>query len=237
MSFLFFSEHIEGFDQLWILGDEFLARPYIDHVKNSDYQLYMKSRFEVFPICNSKASSNNTSILSRIENEFIAKINEKIKLPAYILVVLDDDFIQYLKYDGYGISECLCQLIKYLAQSLAAACHQQKKMLPLKAVKEQFPMFYWATLPQHKYFQNRTIRAKFNNCLESVLKLHNNMRQLKMKEIWSYDNPHLVNMNGHVTSYRLSKYWASIDAALEFNVDRHEQFLCKETRLDFQAKK
>ena len=98
MSFLFISEHVKGFDQLWILGDEFLARSYIDHVKNSDYQLYMKSRFKVFPVCNSKASSNNTSILSCIENEFIAKINEKIKLPVYILVVLDDE---YLKYDGY----------------------------------------------------------------------------------------------------------------------------------------
>ena len=230
-----FSETVEGYQHVWLLGDNFVAQSYRDHVKNSDYPLNINSRFEVEAICKSRFDCNIPNMLARIESALTEAINKEIKLPHYIVVVLDADLIEHLDYNGFGVSTMLGEWIKYLADAMHNICKGRKKTLPLKAVKHDFPMIYWAAVPHHKLFFNNAICTKFNNCLDSVLKLYKNMCLLKMKEIWDYNNLHLVNGAGRITSYGLSKYWASIDAAIEYNVTMHEQFLCKEVRNRYQA--
>ena len=170
-------------------------------------------------------------MLSCIKSSLVDGINDEETLPYYMVIVLDADIVNFLDYDGYGVVALLGKWLKYLAEKIQYYCDKRKKALPLKAMKEDYPVIYWATAPHHRFFRDNHLRAKFNNVLDSTLKLFNNMRTLKMKEVWSYDNPHLVHSStGIISAYGLSKYWASIDSAIEYNVDKHELFLCKVIR-------
>ena len=196
--------------------------------------MYVKARFEVSPFNNSRYCSNNTNMLSRIINTFTQAVNTRGKLPAYIVVVLDDDIISRLDYIGFGISSMMGEWLRYLIKNINEICLERKKQLPLKAIKEHYPVIYWSTAPHHMHLTNNPIRSKFNNCLESILKLYKNMHPLKMKEVWDYNNAHLViRGTGAITSYGLNKYWSSIDAVVQYNVVCHEQFVHKEERNKF----
>ena len=214
-------DQVTGYEELWFLGDNFMAKSYTDHVTRSDYPLYVTSSFEVSAFGGSRFTCTNTNMLSRIENALIQALNKKgqEKPPRYIVVVLDDDLIDFLGSAEFGISTILGEWIHYLARSLNSAIEDWKKALPVKALEENYPMIYWATSPHHKHFINNTQHTEFNNSLESVLKLYNNMRTIKMKEIWDYENPHLVAVGtGRITAYGLSRYWMSINAAIKYNV-------------------
>ena len=217
-----------GYDEMWFLGDNCMAKSFKDHVENSDYHLFCMAEYEVIGHFNSQLHCNNRNIVSRLVNMFVQAINKLKKFPRYVIIVLDDDLIHDVM-QGFGISTMLGEWIHYLAKSFQEIVIQRKKALPLKAFKVDFPMFYWAAAPHHCNFLNGPQRAKFNNCLESVMKLYTNMRVLKMKEIWQYDNHHYIFQgSGAFSSYGLGKYWASIDAAVKYNVDKHEHFLIKD---------
>ena len=62
--------------------------------------------------------------------------------------------------------------------------------------------------------------------MESLTKKFSFMRVIKLKEIWSYDNSNLV-INNRITVEGLSTYWQAIDAAVRFNVQKHEVYLAR----------
>ena len=68
-----------------------------------------------------------------------------------------------------------------------------KDQLPLKAKKEGYPVIYWVTAARHKLFKDLPSRTKFNLCLEATVKMFDNMRVIKIKELWNYKDPALVN--------------------------------------------
>ena len=54
-------------------------------------------------------------------------------------------------------------------------------------------MIYWVVAPHNKNFYDNSVRTKFNNCLDSVIKLFpGQMRVVEIKEIWEFKNNHLV---------------------------------------------
>ena len=98
-------------------------------------------------------------------------------------------------------------------------------------------MFYWAALPLHKNFNNNDMREKFNFLMEAGLKQIPTMRVAKIKEVWAYNGAHVVERSGRITSYGVAKYWQAIDAAIKFNIIKHEQFLRREKRSVYESLK
>ena len=221
---MFLSEHVVGYDELWLVGDNFVSKTYREHVKRNLYDFFITENFEILPFCNSKNNCNNKNLLSRFVNNFIDALNSKGKLPQYIVIILDCDLVDYFDYEGYGVASAYSEMIKYLVTKIDTTCSEMMKKLPKKARREEYPCIYWAAAPHHKNFDNNSLRTKFNNCLESVVKLFNNMRVIKMKEIWDFENASLV-CKGRFTSEGFDTYWKSIDSAVRFNVMKHEQFL------------
>ena len=111
-------DEVTHYEDLWLLGDNFMARSYREGAKLCEQdELLMKRHFNITPAVNSQFTSNNTNMLSRIENSLAAKINQIDKLPKYIAVILDNDIIDFLGYDLYGISEMYGEMLHYLAKS------------------------------------------------------------------------------------------------------------------------
>ena len=187
--------------------------------------LFVTRNFDVFPYCESKYSSNNTNILSRIVSSFADRLNERIKLPKYVVIVLDDDLLQHLGYFKFRISGLIGDWLQFLANKLMQLALDRKKCLPKKACKPTYPLFYWVALPQHRSFINNVLRSKYNATLNMLMKIHTNMRMIRLKEIWDFNSMHYTTEGDRLSLFGLSKYWESIDASLKFNIIKHEQFL------------
>ena len=155
-----------------------------------------------------------------------SKINKKIGLPQYIVVVLDDNLITFLDFKGSGISMLLGSWIEWLADSFSALIEERKKMLPPKCNRSTF--FYWVSAPIHSFFsrERNDIRIRFNLSLDSVIRGRANMRIMKIKENWNPKDSSLV-INDRMTPAGLTVYWNAIDATFKFNATRHEIFMAK----------
>ena len=106
----------------------------------------------------------------------------------------------------------------------------RKKNLPAGAKRNEYPLFYWVNAPLHCLFANNDVRVVFNKTMNVNIRNTDNMRTVKIKEIWSFDNMHLTNMNGSLTSIGVKKYWRVVDAAVKYNVIRHEHYLRREQK-------
>ena len=166
-----------GTDDLWLMGDNFMASTYRKGFKKAEWFSFIKTNYEVGAFCSSKYKNNNTNAISRIVNTFVHAFNSTAKMPKYIIVILDDDLIQYLKYKEYGVSTMYGTWIEYLVKQLSDMIDVRGKQLPIKAKQEFFPTVYWTALPSHEdlLVDNIIAREKFNKSLESVVKITDNM--------------------------------------------------------------
>ena len=100
--------------------------------------------------------------------------------------------------------------------------------MPSKAVREDEPFIYWVSLPSHNKLSEQAslLRHKFNNCLQSVVKSYDSMCVIKFKDMWSPNDLSMI-INDSWSDFGLLKYWKAVDAALRFNVLKHEQFMVK----------
>ena len=191
---------------MWFLGDNFMAKSFRDNMKN-DPEMFVNKHFTVKGYCSSRFSDTNQNMLSRIENSFINVVNENKHLPKYVVVVLDNDLIEFLDYKNFGISQMNATWLQYIAESFAAAILAHKKLLNRSEARSEYPMIYWFVTLHHGLFQDNATRTKFNLAMESLLKVHSQqMRIAKFKDIWDYENNHYATRAGIMTSYGSHKY-------------------------------
>ena len=228
---------MRGFHKLWVIGDNFLAETYRKFFKKAGSEFYMKDKFEVIPFCSSRFSDKNLNAVSRIINSFIAAVNSKTYLPMYIVIVLDDDLIEYLQYKKYGVSSMYRSWIEHIAKEITNVIDQRKQDLPPAALLDDAPQIYWVEPVNHVNFDadNKQMREKFGACLDSVSKIFSNMRCLKIRNPWDKNDANLV-INNRITKNGLSVYWKTIDASFSFNVKKREEFLIRSKYRAIRAK-
>ena len=57
--------------------------------------------------------------------------------------------------------------------------------------------------------------------------MYANMRIMKLKEMWSFNDGNLVHPNGLYSDTGLAVFWRSFDNAVNFNSRKREEFLAK----------
>ena len=219
------------YKEICFYGDNFMARSIRDAlIRKEDGGLFTKKNFELQANCGSRFSETNQNMISRVVNSFAKGISSNKKLPKYMVIVLDNDLIEYLGYTQFGVSGLLGEWIDYLAKTLDAYVTEKKAQLPSKPVKRDWPLVYWVQAPHHRWFTDNPLQSKFNNTLDATPKLYKNMHFVKIKNVWDYDDNMLVNPNGSIMTVGLFKYWEAIDTSLEFNVLKHESFTKRDQR-------
>ena len=147
-------------------------------------------------------------------------------LPKYIVVILDDDLIDYLNFKAEGAATLMGTWIEWLTGELQSLINDRISQLPVKCKVKQF--FYWVTAPIHNYFSKEcnAMRIKFNLSLESVLRTKDTMRAIKLKDHWnSKDSAYIIN--NRFSDVSLSAYWKAIDSTFQYNMTRCEVYLAK----------
>ena len=145
-----------------------------------------------------------------------------VKLPKYLVIILDIDVVQFLKYEGEWTSKLIGKYLNSMVKDIEETIRDRKAQLPNKAKRLGYPLVYWVTAPCHVNFKDNHLRTRFNLCLESIIKNIDGMRMMRMKEIWDFSDDELVDNKGELTLIGLTKYWQSINATIQFNVQRNE---------------
>ena len=155
--------------------------------------MYSKASFEVDNFCKSRYNCNTKNLLARICNTFVNAVTKHGRLPKYAVFVLDTDILEYLGYSKFGASTLLGKWLEWVVQQVGAIVVEHNQQLPKKAVNNVF--IYWVLAPGHVNFpaEQKIARAKMNNCLESVIKLHQNMRVMRLMQHWDQNDMNLVN--------------------------------------------
>ena len=171
-------------------------------------------------------------MLTRIQNAFASALSseKKGRLPTYVVVVLDDDFISFLGFEQERVTTLLGTWVEWIAKELNETLQQRLDQLPGKCKKDVF--FYWVNAPTHGTFSKNknSLRTKFNLSLESVIRTHNNMHVVRLKHMWNPKDSTLV-VNDRITESGLTAYWDAVDASVRFNVQRREAYLAKQAKI------
>ena len=189
----------------------------------------MRDKYEFGIFSKSKYTSNDPVILRRIMNSFTNAVKARKRLPLITIVLLEKDIIQAIKeklenvkLEKVSISASLFgSWLEWLAEQISKLFTDVNKALPIKA-KCNNAVIYWVAIPIHQRYEHdlRVQIAKFNHCMDSVIKLYDNMRIIKLKEGWSADNGNLVDRNSRFTHEGLDQYWESLDASVEYNFNK-----------------
>ena len=228
---LYILEDIEGLNDLWVIGDNFTTTTYREHFTKRNMNWFMRDNFELVFFSKSRFNSNNPNMLSRLVNSLITAVNSRVKLPKVMVILLQQDFIEALQYDDSHVTisaSLYGTWIEWLAEQIMNIINDANQRLPVKAQRPpEEPIIYWSATPSHKNFsfQLRAQIAKFNNCLESVMKLHKSMRLIKIKEGWDTEDSNLVTTQGRVTHQGIDQIWEALDSSVKFNYMKHMEYL------------
>ena len=174
---------MEGYEELWVLRDNFVATTYRTHFRKARFESFIKNSFDVIGYCNSKFNSSERNMLIRLKTTLFKAIEKRVKLLRFIVTVLDNDLIQYLAYVNKGMASMIGEWFKWLTNCFSEISQQCRELLPPKAVRKDYPQIYFVAPPRHRFFMDEEIKILMN-CMEVTVKSVENVRLIKMMEIW-----------------------------------------------------
>ena len=106
---IFLADSVKAIDEMWIVGDNFTVKSYRKHflLRDDNMDGFIKSMFEHKIWCNSKFNCKTDNMILGIYNTVASALNNNDFLPKYILIVLDDDLITYLRFQGPGFTQIM----------------------------------------------------------------------------------------------------------------------------------
>ena len=191
----------------------------------------MKDQFQFGTYCKDKYTSSDVNILSRVMNSIVKAINNR-RLPQAIIIFWENDFIDALEVLDTKVTIAASlygSWLEWMCERLDQLLADVNGKLPEKSRRQDGTAIYWVASPSHKNYsdEKRVQIAKFNNCLNSVVKLYDSMRIIKLKEKWDLDNADLVNRKGILTELGVANIYESLDASVKYNLGKRMVYLAK----------
>ena len=177
----------------------------------------MKTNFEIEVFGSNRFNDSNQNVLSRIQLATAKAVNDNHILPEFIVIVLQNDLIEYLGYKDAGVASMYGPWLEWLCEQVSLLINKKLDKLPTKNKLDDPPQVYWCGAVTHRDFsdQEKEVRNKFNKCLETNVKKYKSMRMIRFKEKWNYKEPILVS-NNSVSIAGQFIYWQSVDAGCCF---------------------
>ena len=218
---------VNGIDRLWIIGDQFCGSSCLPFFMNSpaSQSSYIKSNFEVSVFFNTdymKTSTfvHNTDIknrIARLHNTVVKAMRTRGILPKFIIFLLEDDIIDYLNYNDYGVSEMYGRIMEYVLREINSSINEFRSMLPSKAKRENFPQILWLEPTLHKNYRNLSLRKKFCVIISEIVPRYENNMIWRLKKPWDPDsNNHVSSFQNKLTPLGHCLLWQAVDKTARF---------------------
>ena len=148
-------------------------------------------------------------------------MTERKILPKLIVVVVEEDIIQYLKFKlekaKVQAEPKFKKAISWLMREFVKSIDIYKEFLPAKAKKDKIPHILWIQPVTNVNFHNNKEREKFGMIMKSNSLLFNNTTSLRLLQIWDvYDRNLYLEHQRRFTHEGKVQYWRAIDKTVRF---------------------
>ena len=205
-----------GIRQLWVIGDDFARNTYYDSMATvPESSSYVKSNFELKDFFGTPSMGDST--LRRILNAIIYALNEYEHFPTIIAVILDDDLIRKITYEGDDLADVYKAELIWLMKNINRAIDAKKEYCPPKAKLPNEPHVVWLAPPENVNFNNNQKRKIFTRVLQKAAFCFDNTSVLSFKQIWSADDTTVfLKEPDRYTVVGKKKFWEAADRTLRF---------------------
>ena len=231
-------------EKLWLIGNNFIAKTGQQYFINRANDSYAQEHFEIKLVYHSGLNIKSTqanardfddNAVSRIYNSFVKAMTDSASIPKLVVFILENDVIQFINYDNFGVTALYGKIIDTLARNINQAVDQFREFLPAKAKRDDWPQFIWIIPSTHaNYDRNENaLRKKFGGELENMLSHHSDMHAVKLKT-WEMTNGHFVSPeSSRITNYGLKKFWKGVDK----NIKHANETIFDAIDEDFRARR
>ena len=210
---------VTGYDSVWFFGDDFGCQTFYEYYFDwqDNFKGYAKEHFEVIGFINDLRDNEDRSIISQFHNTLVHALEEKPLLPKIIVIVPDDDIINFLNFAEYGVSKCLGRVIDWIMREHIRIIDIYKEFLPARAKRSTYPQILWIDVPTHDGFKNNLMRQKYNYAVNTAAQFHENTWTLQLKKVWDPHNHSLYNKEEDKYSVEgIKMYWEAVDKTVRY---------------------
>ena len=157
------------------------------------------------------------NIITKLLNALISAMKGESALPKYIVMVLEDDTIQYLNYNDFGVTAMFGKIFNAINTELRRGVMQfRDQYLPKKATRPDWPQIIWVYPSLHANYSNNSLRKKFSNEMEKIVDFHPTAHVCKLARCdWDTERDHLVDKeSGDITTNGKRRFWHAVDKLL-----------------------
>ena len=127
-----FTGQIKAFHDVWFIGDDFLTEIYHTFLRMRDEAVKSQCRppyvFEQYNVACFTPNPQTLlkDVLARLINCLIKALNDAVKLPRLIVIIPEEDLLQFISAPGYSVKklshEALTWLFNQVDRALDAKC-------------------------------------------------------------------------------------------------------------------
>ena len=160
-------------------------------------------------------------IIGKIQNAFIAAMNDNHLLPRFVVVILDKDLIVDVDIFDCGAQDIIYDNVDWLLKQIAKGLLTRRKDLKSKnigAVDSEPTRVIWVKMltrpvtSDQKLARIWKLKRKFNKVLEDRLQVENFMHLITVHNM---DEHHYFDVFGQLTNAGLHAYWSSLDQEIK----------------------
>ena len=211
---------------MWFLGDAALkdwfttfASMHKQAVEKNQPQPYLFAYYNLDHLY-SNQMSDNRSLLARIINALIDKLNEHSHLPRYIVILIDKDLILNAQVFDFGVCDTFEHTTRWLLNNIVCVIEQRKIDLhnkrPGSVVAGSEPRFIWVKAvvrPEIMLGKSTySLVGKFNMTLEDIVASNRHSHILKIDV--QKDNTHF-DRSRNLTPLGIINFWRDLDAQIK----------------------
>ena len=182
-----------------------------------DDKHYAKQFFEVSGFMNNTLKSYDVNVVSRVHNGIVAAMRDQPILPKYLVLVPDDDIINYALRKGARSIEAFERIIKWIMNQCYRLVMTHGDNLPIRVKRCEKLIWIWIQPPMHANFPNNYWWSQFSRALEKCAVYFDRTYALQLKKVWEEDNKFLYSKDDQkftVEGYKT--YWCAVDKAIRF---------------------
>ena len=234
---LLLTDDVAALKDMWVVGDGFLHDCFstfqatrmearIDKTKPP----YLHDYYNVqFFMC--QPLSNVKSVEARIVNLLIEGLNNKLKLPKYILIIPEKDFLAGMvpRLFDHGVKSLMKDGLEWMMKNMLRLLDTRKEDIrnkrPGALSTSAEPRLIWVTTMFRPKDVHPSVKEalklvrKGNECLEELVKTYDRYNHILYVE--NIDEYKYFDNMGKLTSSGKSAYWREIDSSMR-KFDRGE---------------
>ena len=157
-------------------------------------------------------------MLARIFNEIVTALNERTRIPRYIIMILDKELLEIADHNNFGIQRILTEIVDWLARNIDRTIDLRREDVRLKrpgAISlSGEPRIIWTKMVCRPIIQDTSKSFLFAQCrkLNEVLNetipkyKHSHIMEVKVAS----DDARLFDKWGNLSGIGMEKYWIDL---------------------------